>query len=148
MTTVHSPVSGRAIGLPAVPDPVFSQAMVGPGAAVDPARGPQVAVAPIAGRLVKLHPHAYIVVGDDGRGVLTHLGVDTVKLRGVGFETLAAEGDLVTAGQPVVAWHPHAVDEEGYSPVCPVIALDAGPESVSGVVSGPVEAGDPLFDWH
>ncbi|WP_062438231.1 PTS sugar transporter subunit IIA [Herbidospora daliensis] len=148
MTTVHSPVNGRAVGLPAVPDPVFSQAMVGPGAAVDPARGPQVAVAPIAGRLVKLHPHAYIVVGDDGRGVLTHLGVDTVKLRGAGFELLAVEGDLVTAGQPVVAWHPRAVDEEGYSPVCPVIALDAGPESVSGVVSGPVEAGDPLFDWH
>lgn len=52
MTTVTSPVAGRSIGLAAVPDPVFSGAMVGPGTAVDPVREPSVAVAPVDGIIV------------------------------------------------------------------------------------------------
>ncbi|MEV4295030.1 PTS sugar transporter subunit IIA [Microbispora rosea] len=147
MTTVLAPIAGEAIGLAAVPDPVFSQAMVGPGTAIDPLREPVEAVAPIDGTIVKLHPHAYVVVGDDGRGVLVHLGIDTVQLKGEGFRLLAAEGDRVGAGQPVVAWDPAAVEAGGRSPVCPVVALDAVAGSVGGVAEGRVIAGDPLFEW-
>ena len=56
------------------------------------------AVSPVAGTVVKLHPHAFVVVADDGRGVLVHLGIDTVQLKGDGFELLIAEGDRVAAG--------------------------------------------------
>ncbi|ETK33567.1 PTS sugar transporter subunit IIA [Microbispora sp. ATCC PTA-5024] len=147
MTTVLAPVAGAAIGLAAVPDPVFSQAMVGPGTAIDPRREPGTAIAPISGTIVKLHPHAYVVVGDDGKGVLVHLGIDTVQLKGEGFTLLAAEGDHVTAGQPVVAWDPAAVEAGGRSPVCPVVALDAPAEAVGDVVQGDVDAGDLLFQW-
>ncbi|MBO3745038.1 PTS glucose transporter subunit IIA [Streptosporangiaceae bacterium NEAU-GS5] len=147
MTKVLAPVAGVAIGLADVPDPVFSQAMVGPGAAIDPARAPARAVAPIAGTIVKLHPHAYVVVGDDGRGVLVHLGIDTVQLKGEGFDLLAAEGDRVVAGQPVVGWDPAAVEAGGRSPVCPVVALDAPAEAIAGVHLGPVAPGDDLFEW-
>ncbi|GGT03274.1 PTS glucose transporter subunit IIA [Nonomuraea spiralis] len=147
MTTVLAPVEGAAVGLAAVPDPVFSAGMVGPGTAIDPLRGPGKAVAPIAGKIMKLHPHAYVIVGDDGRGVLVHLGIDTVQLKGEGFQLLAAEGDRVSAGQPVVAWDPSAVEAGGRSPVCPVVALDAPSESVTGIVQGTVHAGDELFTW-
>ncbi|WP_327043977.1 PTS glucose transporter subunit IIA [Microbispora sp. NBC_01189] len=147
MTTVLAPVAGAAIGLSAVPDPVFSQAMVGPGAAIDPRREPVEALAPIDGTIVKLHPHAYVVVGDDGRGVLVHLGIDTVQLKGEGFGLLAAEGDRVRAGQPVVAWDPAAVEAGGRSPVCPVVALDAVRDAVGGIAEGSVNAGDTLFEW-
>ncbi|WP_169982844.1 PTS glucose transporter subunit IIA [Microbispora sp. H10836] len=147
MTTVLAPVAGAAIGLAAVPDPVFSQAMVGPGTAIDPVRGPVEAVAPISGTIVKLHPHAYVVVGDDGRGVLVHLGIDTVQLKGEGFRLLAAEGDRVGAGQPVVAWNPAAIEAGGRSPVCPVVALDAPAGAVGKVAEGGVNAGDALFEW-
>jgi phosphotransferase system IIA component len=82
MTTVTSPLAGRAIGLAAVPDPVFSGAMVGPGAAIDPVREPSESVAPVDGIVVSLHPHAFVIVDPDGQGVLTHLGIDTVQLRG------------------------------------------------------------------
>lgn len=68
MTTVSSPVTGRAIGLEAVPDPVFSGAMVGPGTAVDPLREPADALSPVDGLIVSLHPHAFVVVDDEGRG--------------------------------------------------------------------------------
>ncbi|MBW8484544.1 PTS sugar transporter subunit IIA [Actinomadura parmotrematis] len=148
MTRVLSPVPGRVVGLAGVPDPVFAQAMVGPGTAVDPARGPGAAAAPVAGTIVKLHPHAYVVVDAEGHGVLVHLGIDTVQLKGAGFELLAAEGDRVEAGQPVVAWDPAAIEAGGRSPVCAVVALDAGADALSGVrEDGDVERGAELFAW-
>ncbi|WP_043620573.1 PTS sugar transporter subunit IIA [Nonomuraea candida] len=148
MTTVLAPVEGAAVGLDAVPDPVFSAGMVGPGTAIDPLRGPGKAVAPIAGKIMKLHPHAYVIVGDDGKGVLVHLGIDTVQLKGEGFQLLAAEGDRVSAGQPVVAWDPAVIEAGGRSPVCPVVALDALPAEVTGVTEGTVHVGDELFRWE
>ena len=148
MTRVMSPVTGRVVGLAGVPDPVFAQAMVGPGTAVDPERGPGHAIAPVTGKLVKLHPHAYVVVDDEGHGVLVHLGIDTVKLKGEGFELLASEGDEVTAGRPVVGWDPAVIEAGGRSPICAVVALDAGADALSDVVeSGEVTKGDELFTW-
>ncbi|MGW4791450.1 PTS sugar transporter subunit IIA [Nonomuraea sp. NPDC004297] len=148
MTTVLAPVEGTAVGMAAVPDPVFSAGMVGPGTAIDPRRGPGLAVAPIAGKIMKLHPHAYVIVGDDGKGVLVHLGIDTVQLKGEGFRLLAAEGDRVSAGQPVVAWDPEAVEAGGRSPMCPVVALDALSTELTGVAEGAVHVGDELFRWE
>jgi PTS system glucose-specific IIA component len=145
---VRAPVPGRAIPLASVPDAVFAQAMVGPGAAIDPQRQPADAVAPIGGRLMKLHPHAFVVLSADARGVLVHLGIDTVQLEGKGFTLLAREGEDVRVGQPLVRWDPGGVAETGRSPVCPVIALDAGPEAVTELVtSGEVTVTTPLFTW-
>ncbi|MGK5642397.1 PTS sugar transporter subunit IIA [Streptomyces sp. URMC 126] len=149
MTTVSSPITGRAIGLAAVPDPVFSGAMVGPGTAVDPVREPSEAVAPVDGVIVSLHPHAFVVVDSEGHGVLTHLGIDTVQLNGEGFELLVNKGDNVTRGQAVIRWNPAAVEAAGKSPVSPVIALEATAEVLGDVrVDGDVKAGDQLFSWH
>ncbi|WP_285773215.1 PTS glucose transporter subunit IIA [Microtetraspora sp. NBRC 13810] len=147
-TTVLAPVAGRALVLAQVPDPVFSAGMVGPGLAVDPERGAAEAVAPIDGQIVKLHAHAFIVAGAGGRGVLVHLGIDTVQLKGTGFRLLAREGDLVSAGRPIVAWNPADIEAAGRSPVCPVIALDAAAEAVAALALGPVRAGDELFRWE
>jgi PTS system N-acetylglucosamine-specific IIA component len=146
--SVLAPVPGRAVDLAAVPDPVFAQAMVGPGRAVDPERGPLTAVSPVAGTVVKLHPHAFVVVVDDGRGVLVHLGIDTVQLKGDGFELLIAEGARVAAGDAVVRWDAAAVEAGGRSPSCPVIALDAQPDALELRPVGPVAAGDELFVWR
>jgi PTS system N-acetylglucosamine-specific IIA component len=146
---VTSPLNGRAIGLAAVPDPVFSGAMVGPGTAIDPERGPSEALSPVDGVVVSLHPHAFVVVDEHGHGVLTHLGIDTVQLDGEGFELLVAKGDTVTRGQPMVRWDTNAVEAAGKSPISPVIALEAAPEALTDVVdSGDVTAGAPLFGWR
>lgn len=148
MTRVLAPVPGRAVGLAGVPDPVFAQAMVGPGTAVDPLRALGHVISPVAGRIVKLNPHAFVVVDPEGHGVLVHLGVETVKLKGAGFELMVAEGDMVSAGQPVVGWDPAAIEAGGHSPICAVVALDAGAEALSAVVeSGDVETGTELFKW-
>ncbi|WP_330456605.1 PTS glucose transporter subunit IIA [Streptomyces sp. NBC_00820] len=149
MTTVTSPLAGRAIGLAAVPDPVFSGAMVGPGTAIDPLREICEAVAPVDGVIVSLHPHAFVVVDENGRGVLIHLGIDTVQLNGEGFELLVSKGDRVTRGQGIVRWNPAGVEAAGKSAVCPVVALEATAASLSGLRdSGDVKAGDSLFSWN
>jgi PTS system N-acetylglucosamine-specific IIA component len=146
---VMSPVAGLVVPLTEVPDPVFAEAMVGPGLAVVPTDGPADAVAPVDGTIATLHPHAFVVATDSGRAVLVHLGIDTVRLRGEGFTLHVAKGDKVSVGQPVVGWHPAAVAAAGYAIVCPVIALDATPEAIADPhAPGPVVIGDQLFDWH
>ncbi|MER7177636.1 MULTISPECIES: PTS sugar transporter subunit IIA [Streptomyces] len=148
MTSVTSPLAGRAIGLAAVPDPVFSGAMVGPGTAIDPVREAGDAVSPVDGVVVSLHPHAFVVVDSEGHGVLTHLGIDTVQLNGEGFELLVNKGDTVQRGQAVVRWDPAAVEAAGKSPVCPIVALEATAESLADVIEdGDVKSGDALFSW-
>ncbi|MBE1578275.1 PTS glucose transporter subunit IIA [Amycolatopsis roodepoortensis] len=145
---ILSPVSGKTTAMTEVPDPVFAQAMVGPGIAVLPSGGRQDAVAPVDGTVVTLHPHAFVVATEDGRGVLVHLGIDTVKQKGEGFTLHVVKGEAVRAGQPVVGWDPDAVKAAGYSPIVPVVALDAKAEVLSGLLSGgDVEAGDPIFTW-
>ena len=146
MTQVLAPVPGRVLALAEVPDPVFAGEMVGPGVAVEPTGEVVTAVSPIAGRLVKLHPHAYVVLGDGGVGVLVHLGIDTVRLEGRGFELLVAEGDTVAAGDPVVRWDPASV-EDGMSTLVPVVVMDRPAGSVAAPAADVVVAtGDPLFE--
>lgn len=148
MTTVTSPLAGRAIGLAAVPDPVFAGALVGPGTAIDPVRETGDAVAPVDGTIVSMHPHAFVVIDEDGHGVLTHLGIDTVQLNGEGFELLVGKGDVVKRGQPVIRWDPRAVEAAGKSPISPVVALEAVADQLSGVQeNSEVAAGDGLFTW-
>lgn len=123
-TPVLAPVAGRAVALTDVPDPVFSQGMVGYGAAIDPPRGVVDAVAPVAGKLLKLMPHAYVVMTPDNVGVLVHLGLDTVALDGEGFTTHVSQGDEVSAGQVIVTYDVPLVAAKGLNPIVPVVVMD------------------------
>lgn len=161
---VGSPVTGRVVAMRDVPDPVFAESIVGPGLAIDPdpGLGGRV-VSPCAGVVVKLHPHAFVLLAPPaerpepaegaaaaaaaGRGVLVHLGIDTVQLKGAGFTLLVAEGDTVVAGQELIIWSPAEVSDGGRSPLVPVVALDLGPRGLEELVrpGARVRAGDPLF---
>ncbi|WP_342741437.1 PTS glucose transporter subunit IIA [Ruania alba] len=146
---MSAPVAGAVLPLSEVPDPVFAQEIVGPGAAIDPAAGPDVVdvVAPVQGRILKLHPHAFVVVSGSGQGVLVHLGIDTVQLAGAGFTLHVAEGDQVEVGQRMVTFSPREIADGGRSPVCPVVALDATSGQVRVVGAGVLDTGDPLLEW-
>jgi len=146
---VAAPLGGTVVELSQVDDPVFSAALVGPGIAIDPGTAAEsTAVAPVAGIIAKLHPHAFVVKTDDGVGILVHLGIDTVQLQGAGFTLHAAEGDRVDAGQALVTWSPGDVVAGGRSAVCPVVALDQKAEAVVVVatVGEPVAAGADLLE--
>lgn len=123
-TQVVAPVAGRAVPLSDVPDPVFAQGMVGYGAAVDPPKGVVEAVAPVSGKLIRLMPHAYVIMTPDSVGVLVHLGLDTVALNGEGFTTHVNQGDEVSAGQLVITYDVPAVVAKGLNPIVPVVVMD------------------------
>ena len=147
---VCAPLAGTVVGLADVPDPVFAGQLVGAGVAVEPGQetGPVAVTAPIAGTLVKAHPHAFIVAHESGVAVLVHVGIDTVRLAGEGFERHVAEGDTVAAGTPVVTYDPAAVRGQGLSAITPVVVLDSAPDSVAGLRTGhAVTAGEPLYTW-
>ena len=123
-TPVLAPVEGRALPLTEVPDPVFSQGMVGYGAAVVPPQRVVDAVAPVSGKILKLLPHAYVIMTADNVGILVHLGLDTVGLEGRGFTAHVAQGDTVEAGQRVITYDVPAIVAAGLSPVVPVVVMD------------------------
>jgi len=136
MLRVVSPMAGHSLEVGDIPDPVFAAGLVGPGVAIRPQPGRQTAHAPITGRLAKLHPHAYVVVDDAGRGVLVHLGINTVRMQGEGFEMLAEEGRRVEAGDDIVTWDPAHVESAGHSAVSAVVVLD---RNATNVVRQPVD---------
>lgn len=148
MTAVRTPFAGPVVALADVPDPVFAGQLVGAGVAVDPTGidGTVTAVAPVDGTIVKLHPHAFALQGSAGTDLLVHVGIDTVKMAGEGFELLVAEGATVAAGDPVVRFTPATITAAGYSPVCPVVVLGSAPDSVAQDAVGTIVAeGDILF---
>lgn len=132
-----------------VPDAVFAEEMVGPGVAIEPDPGLTTVVSPIDGKVLKVLPHAFVVLGD-GVGVLVHLGINTVRLEGEGFEVLATQGSDVAAGDPMIRWDPSTLPAsaggQDVSPVVPVVVMDAPKGSVtSEAIGGSVAAGDLLF---
>lgn len=139
-----------------VPDPVFAQAMVGPGVAIEPDLAPVSGagsvvdvVSPIAGQVATLLPHAFAIEGSDGRSALIHLGIDTVELKGEGFTSLVSIGDHVAAGQRVMTWNPRVIAERGLPVITPIVALQADVTRVArlAALGDMAEAGQPLLRW-
>lgn len=148
---VLAPCAGRVIPITEVDDPVFAGEMVGPGVAIEPLLEPATVVSPISGKVVKVHPHAFVVLNTEEKlGVLVHLGINTVKLEGKGFEVLAAQGDTVEAGDPMVRWNPADITGEGETAgmlrTVPIVLLDKPAGLVQLADSFAVATGQELFD--
>lgn len=146
---VRAPLAGIVVPLSQVPDAVFAGQLVGSGAAVEPTgSGAVTVVAPVGGTVAKLHPHAFVVLTDEQVGVLVHVGIDTVGLKGKGFTTHTDEGAHVEPGQDVITFDPAAVRAAGLSAVCPVVVLDSVPDSASAAPAGSlVTTADTLLSW-
>ena len=142
--SILAPLDGMVVDLESVPDEVFAQKMAGDGVAIDPSG--QVAVAPVAGDLVKLFPggHAFGIVTSDGVELIVHIGLDTVELKGQGFENIATEGQKVQVGTPIVRFDRTVIERLGKAMISPVVSSGAG--TVVRRASGRVQAGrDVLF---
>ena len=144
---VLAPISGRAVPLAEVADEVFAEGMAGQGCAIVPEASGE-AVAPVSGVLVKLFEggHAFGIATDGGIEMIVHLGLDTIELRGKGFERIATEGDRVEAGQPIVRFDLDEIRTGNYDPVTPVLVTNDEDHPVTGVRTGEVQAGELLFE--
>ncbi len=141
---VLAPLDGTVVDLESVPDEVFAQKMAGDGVAIAPSG--QLAVAPVTGDLVKLFPggHAFGIAMNDGVELIVHIGLDTVELKGEGFENIATEGQVVKAGTPIVRFDRATIERAGKVILSPVVSSGAG--TIVYRASGMVRAGrDVLF---
>ncbi|WP_113927002.1 glucose-specific PTS transporter subunit IIBC [Bacillus sp. P14.5] len=116
-----SPITGEIKDLSEVPDQVFSQKMMGDGFAILPTDG--LIVSPVDGKVVNVFPtkHAIGLESKNGKEVLIHVGIDTVKLEGKGFESLIKEGDKVEAGQPLLKVDLDYIKNNAPSTITPII---------------------------
>ncbi|MED3929077.1 PTS glucose transporter subunit IIA, partial [Priestia megaterium] len=94
-TTILSPISGDILPISEVPDPVFSQKMMGDGFAIEPTEGK--VVSPVEGEVVQLFhtKHAIGLKTEAGTEILIHIGLETVEMKGEGFEAHVKQGDKV-----------------------------------------------------
>lgn len=122
--SILSPVTGEVFELSSVPDEAFSSGMMGDGIAVLPT-DPEI-TAPVAGTIafVSDTKHAIGLVTEQGIGVMIHIGIDTVKLNGKGFDVLVETGQIVSAGQPVMRLDLPYLKKHAPSLISPVIITE------------------------
>ncbi|MEJ1922249.1 N-acetylglucosamine-specific PTS transporter subunit IIBC [Microbacterium sp. KHB019] len=121
---LRQPLQGQVVPLSEVPDPTFAEEIMGPGLAIRPSG--DLVIAPADGVVEGVFPtsHAVALRLDDGTELLIHVGVDTVKMDGAGFETLVAKDAHVKAGTPLLRFDTAKIVAAGLSPVTPVIVLN------------------------
>lgn len=122
--SILSPVTGEVFELSSVPDEAFSSGMMGDGIAVLPT-DPEI-TAPVAGTIAFVvdTKHAIGLVTEQGIGVMIHIGIDTVKLNGKGFDVLVETGQIVSAGQPVMRLDLPYLKKHAPSLISPVIITE------------------------
>ena len=143
---IVAPLSGVLVPLASVPDPVFAAGAVGDGIAIDPTSSE--VLAPVDGIITQLHRacHAVAVKTATGVEVLIHVGIDTVKLKGVGFTAQVSQGDAVVTGQKLLSFDADLVARSAVSLMTMVVIT--GAEGVSRLRPGygEVRAGlDPVL---
>lgn len=118
---VLSPLKGKAIDMSQVPDETFASNVLGIGAAVEPSEGKVVAPASgVVSTLFDTH-HAIGLTLDNGTELLIHIGINTVELKGEGYEAHINEGDHFVKGQTLITFDKELIESKGYKTVTPVI---------------------------
>ena len=125
--TIYAPISGKTIDLSEVGDEVFRQKMLGDGIAIIPSG--DTIVAPVDGKIafVMESGHAYGIVTKDGFEVLVHIGIDTVKAEGKGFDVLTKTGAIVKKGEPIAKVDRKWLLEQNYDLTAIIIFPNPGP---------------------
>ena len=144
---MHSPLNGTVAALDSVPDPVFSEKVLGDGCAVIPTDGK--IYSPVDGEISSIAEtnHAYGFTSDDGLEILVHFGLETVALKGEGFKPLVAVGDKVKKGDLVAEVDLALLKEKGINLITPVLVCDGADDLEMHVTSGTVKAGDVLLSF-
>ena len=143
---IYSPVDGIAADLSTAPDEGFAGKMMGDGAVVTPTEGTVYAPADGEVEFIFDTKHAIGFQTDSGIPMLLHMGIDTVKLEGKGFEILVTEGQKVKKGEPMMKLDLEFLSANAPSLTSPI--LDTEPEDnqrIRLLANGEIKAGEPLF---
>jgi len=118
---IEAPIKGRLMDISEVPDVVFSQKMVGDGMAIEPSEGR--VTAPIEGIVLQVldSKHAIALKSNEGVELLIHIGIDTVDLKGEGFEVFINVGDKVKVGDLLILFDLEKVKDKAKSTITPIV---------------------------
>lgn len=122
---LYAPIQGTIVPRNEIPDDTFAAGVLGDGVGIDPEEG--VVVAPFDGEISSVTDtkHAIGITGPTDMEVLIHVGVDTVNMKGDGFELLVEEGQKVKAGQKLMTFDIAKIKAAGYSPVAAVLLTNS-----------------------
>lgn len=121
---VYAPVKGKVIPREEIPDETFASGVLGDGVGIEPAAGE--VRAPYDGEISSVTDtrHAIGIIGPKGMELLIHVGIDTVNMKGDGFELLVAEGDKVKKGQKLLTFDMDKIKKAGYSTTTAVLVTN------------------------
>ncbi len=142
---IFAPVTGKCQALETLADDVFSQRILGDGAAIMPLDGR--IVSPVDGTVASVAEtlHAFGFSTDEGIEVLVHVGLDSVSLKGEGFTVHVRQGDRVKKGDLVAEVDLELLRSRGIDPVTPVIITDGAEKMEIDRAEGPVRAGEDVL---
>lgn len=142
---ILSPMTGEAVELGEVPDPVFSQKNVGDGMAVIPSEGKL--LSPVDGEIISVADtkHAYGLRTAEGLELLIHVGLETVHLNGECFQVFVKPGDKVKAGDLLAEVDLAYLKERGINPITPVLVCGGFQGQQLNAAAGPVQAGKTVL---
>lgn len=143
---LHSPLEGTVVELSTVNDSTFSSGLMGKGCAIQPTNN--TVYSPCSGIITSLFPtkHAIGLTSDDGREILIHVGLNTVRLNGEGFELFVEQGEQVKLGQKLMTFDKETLEKNGFDTITPVIVLNTKEmESISLSCDSNVDNTKPLF---
>lgn len=146
--TLLAPITGTVIPITSVPDPTFSEKVLGDGIAILPENGRL--LAPIDGTVesVSKTNHAVMIHSDHGAEILIHVGIDTVELGGAHFRSFVSPGDRVKAGDPLLEFEPDAIRRAGYDLTTALIVTSAGEYSSLECLTDRASPKEPLLRLH
>lgn len=123
--TIIAPISGKLLSLEKVPDPVFSQKLMGDGVAIEPTEG--AVVSPVNGEVVQIFhtKHAIGIRSETGLELLIHIGLETVALNGKGFESHVKEGAKVKPGDLLITFDLEWIKENAASIITPIVITNS-----------------------
>lgn len=141
--SIYAPLAGEIIELTEVPDQVFAEKMMGDGFGIKPSDG--LVLSPVKGTVNNTFPtkHALGLVSEDGLEILIHVGLDTVNLKGQGFEMLVTEGDLVDVGTPLLKVDLPYIEANAKSSITPIVFTNLEGRTLD-LKKGLAEAGKTL----
>lgn len=143
---IQAPLEGQAISLDQVPDPAFSTGVLGRGMAIEPKAG--LVKSPVKGQVELMFEtkHAIALKSQEGVEILIHIGMDTVELKGEGFESYVQAGDQVRVGDDLVRFDLDLLTEKGYKTITPIVITNSDHyEGIEEVTKGDITYDDVLY---
>lgn len=141
-----APIKGKAVSLSEVSDPTFNSGMLGKGIAIIPSEGK--VYAPVDGEVGMVFDtlHAISMTSADGVEVLIHIGLDTVQMKGEGFEAHVQAGAQVKTGDLLISMDLDKIKAAGYDTISPVIICNTDDYAdVQETANGDVQPGDSVI---